>query len=253
MSKHNIPRIYINSEINIASAILLEKNHAHYLKNVMRRDVGDKVILFNGRSGEFLAEIISADKKSVMVNPTTQTRPQDAVPEVTLCFAPVKNAKNEFIIEKATELGVKAIQPVLTKKTIVDKINLEKATLTAIEASEQCERLTIPEIFAIERLEKILNNPKYADYKILHCDETGGGKPIIDALSVQEKGGKWLILIGPEGGFDKSEIELIAKNKNAVPVSLGPRILRADTACISAVTAWMAVLGDWQKSPSFSA
>jgi len=248
MRDHKLIRIFITEELSTGTQINLNKEQSHYIGTVMRHKISDALLLFNGADGEFKAEIISATKNQMTVEVKNQTRTQLSSPNLTLLYSPVKNAKNEFIVQKATEMGVKTIQPVITDNTVKEGAKSERLGLVAIEAAEQCERLDVPEVFAIEKLDKILNN--YKDHKIMFCDETGQGKPVAEALR-NEGGSNWAILIGPEGGFSARELAYLKTMNNVHPVGLGPRILRAETAIITAIALWQGAVGDFNTQPDF--
>lgn len=215
----------------------------------MRLKPSDSLVLFNGKNGEFSGRIVAATKHEVGIRIEKRTKEQHNCPSLVLLYAPVKNAKNEFIVQKATEMGVSEIHPVITKHTIKDKTNSERLNLVAIEAAEQCERLDVPHIHEIEELEKVLK--KYSDHKIILCDETGKGDAAAEVLSKLGHGGKYAVLIGPEGGFSDLEISLMHSMKNVHPIGLGPRILRAETAIITALALVQNYLGDFARLPDF--
>jgi 16S rRNA (uracil1498-N3)-methyltransferase len=250
MKKHKLNRIFYADNIVQGAVIPLEQNHAHYLKNVMRRDVSDQLLIFNGNDGEWLVEISDITKKTCNVLALEQTRKPTQSPDVWLCSAPVKNAKPEYIVQKATELGISAFVPVITTRTVVNKVNEERLINSAIEAAEQCERLDVPEIHPLTKLEALLKDwPQ--NRKILLCDESGNGKTAKELLSHLLQGEAWAILIGPEGGFSPEEFALLREQPFVYAVSLGPRILRADTATIAALSCWQEHLGDWDIAPDF--
>jgi 16S rRNA (uracil1498-N3)-methyltransferase len=249
MRNHKLIRIFVGHPLSENGSINLCKEHSHYLTNVMRLKVSDSILIFNGSDGEFNGVITSASKNEVSVNIKNKTRAQVSSPDLTLLYAPVKNAKNEFIVQKATEMGVSHIQPVITKNTIKDKAKNERLRLVAIEAAEQCERLDVPEVNEIAELDKILH--KYENHKIMLCDETGAGKAVAEAFKGIKPGDKWAILIGPEGGFSDAEIKMLHEMKNVYPVGLGPRILRAETAIITALALWQNYMGDFGSAPDF--
>jgi 16S rRNA (uracil1498-N3)-methyltransferase len=177
------------------------------------------------------------------------TREQAPEPDLWLCFAPIKRARIDFVAEKATELGVAVLQPVLTEHTAVERVNVERLQANAIEAAEQTERLTVPEVRAPLALAKLLGAWR-AERRLLICDETGGGPPIADVLATLDEAARaapWGIVIGPEGGFSAGELGLLRRMKDVVSVGLGPRILRADTAALAALACWQALVGDWRK------
>jgi 16S rRNA (uracil1498-N3)-methyltransferase len=195
----------------------------------MRKKVGDQVRLFNAQDGEWLASVAEAARRHCRLEVTEQLRPPEVEPGPTLLFAPIKKARMEMLVEKATELGVGKLMPVKTRRSIVDRVNLERLQAIAIEAAEQCERLTVPEIFELQSLERVLGDwPD--DHPLYVADETGEGKPLLQALETDRPA---TFLIGPEGGFDPSELERLGEHPAVVKVDLGPRILRAETAGIA--------------------
>jgi 16S rRNA (uracil1498-N3)-methyltransferase len=236
-------RLYVEAALGNGARVVPADGQAHYLLHVMRAKAGDRVLLFNGRDGEWLAEIADVTKKSCMLVCKKQTRAQTGTPDVWLCFAPIKKTPADYVVQKATELGVSALVPVFTRRTIVARVNLERMTANAVEAAEQSDRLTVPEIREPVTLDKLLKDwPQ--ERRIIFCDEGGDAKPIAAALSERTKN-PFAILTGPEGGFDPSERALIRSHNFVVPVTLGPRILRADTAALAALSVWQALHGDW--------
>jgi len=240
------PRLFIEDDLAQGAALTFDGPRAHYLRDVLRLGVGAEVLLFNGRDGEWQAKVAATAKRSLDLGIQTQTRPQQSEPDLWLCFAPVKKARIDFIAEKATELGVSALVPVLTRRTNVERVNVERLRANAVEAAEQTERLTIPEVREPATLEQVLKTWP-ADRRLLIADETGGGRPILDALS-EARSGPWAVLIGPEGGFTREELDRIAALPGVLPVGLGPRILRADTAAIAALACLQAAIGDWREA-----
>lgn len=252
-----IPRLYVDVDLETGAAAPLSDVQAHYLKNVLRRSAGDKIRLFNGRDGEFAGEIAELKKKSGLVVVKEQTRQQEAEPDLTLFFAPVKRGPLETIVQKATEIGVAQLRPVITERTVAPKLNIERLQAIAIEAAEQSGRLTVPSVNEPIKFVQLLNGWS-ADRALLFCDEAGddeseewGGqegraKPVLEALKgADSKAHKWAILTGPEGGFSAEERKTLRAAPFVIAATLGPRILRADTAVISALTLWQAALGDW--------
>ncbi|UTW54924.1 16S rRNA (uracil(1498)-N(3))-methyltransferase [Kordiimonas sp. SCSIO 12610] len=249
--RHNTNiRLYVSEDLTENQVLSLDKEQSHYLGNVMRKNPGDQLLTFNGRHGEWLSEIIDANKRSVTLKALEQTQPQKTEPDLWLAFAPIKKARLDFIAQKATELGVGHIIPVLTRRTIVDRVKTERMHANAIEAAEQCERLTVPTIGETLKLEKLIDQWP-TDRALMFCDEDLSGDDAYSALKKYQSA-HWIdkcgILIGPEGGFDDYERELIKSQPNTLVVSLGPRVLRADTAAISAITLWQAAVGDWSVS-----
>ncbi|WP_191253832.1 16S rRNA (uracil(1498)-N(3))-methyltransferase [Kordiimonas sediminis] len=240
-------RLYLTVPLSQGTVIELDKEQSHYLANVMRQKLGASLLVFNGKDGEWLAEISDLQKRSVSLKVKSQTKPQTPEPDLWLAFAPIKKARLDFIAQKATELGVSHLIPTMTNRTIVDRVKSERLDANAAEASEQSERLTVPTIADPIKLSKLLDDwPE--DRMIMFCDEDLSGKPAIIALqeTLPDHAGKpWALLIGPEGGFDDNERDRIQKHPNTVTVSLGPRVLRADTAALAAISLWQAVLGDW--------
>lgn len=249
MSKKSKITLFIENPIITDSIISLGKGQSHYLANVMRRKNGDQILLFNGKDGQWQAEITQVSKKNTQVKVTKQTKQQLDEPDVWLCFAPVKNAPIYNIAQKATELGVAKLQPVITQNTITSKVNTDRIKANTIEAAEQCQRLTVPDVANPLQLEDMLDKwPN--DRTLILCDESGNGTTFIKAFNDPKKG-KYAILIGPEGGFTQTEFELMRKCNYVKSVSMGPRILRADTAAIAALTCYMSILGDWDEQPHF--
>jgi len=237
------PRLYCSNPLRASAEIRLGRDESHYLVSVMRRKAGDKVRLFNPQDGEWSADIAAADRKGVSLRLEKKLRAAQRVPDLDLLFAPVKKARTDFIVEKATELGVRRIRPVLTRRTIADKVRLDRLSALVREAAEQTERFDLPEIFEAEKLESVLDGWP-ADRVLFFCDEAGDAMPMAEALRGHETG-KAAILTGPEGGFTSEERDYIRSLPIAIPVSLGPRILRADTAAAAALTLWQSCCGDW--------
>jgi 16S rRNA (uracil1498-N3)-methyltransferase len=234
-------RLYVEHPLGPGQSVPLDKDQAHYLFGVMRLTVGDAVALFNGRDGEFVAEVAEAGKRKGSLVCGAQTKPLQMPPDLWLCFAPIKKARTDFIVEKAAEMGAARIQPVQTEFTNSERIRRDRLQAHAVEAAEQCGGTFVPEVAELTRLDRLL-----ADWpegrQIMFCDEALVGAA--EALGAVE-GDKWAILIGPEGGFSPRERERLHAMPNAHAVSLGPRILRADTAAVAAMTVWQQHLGDW--------
>jgi len=238
---YTLPRLYVPDDLTDQARIELPREQAHYLTTVIRKSVGDSVRIFNGSSGEWRAEIATVAKKSTQLVVKERLRDPMALPDVTLLFAPVRKHRTAFIIEKGTELGVRTFQPILTARTQFPRLNVEKARLQAIEAAEQTERLDIPEVNAARPLLDVLS--AWGDVPLLFADEAG------DASSANEVCAKVStpvgFVIGPEGGFTDAERTELRAMKTIHPVSLGPRILRADTAAVALLSVWQSVSGDW--------
>jgi len=238
---YTLPRLHVPEGLSVDAQIELSREAAHYLTTVLRKSEGDSLRVFNGDSGEWRAEISAVRKKSGLITIMEQLRAHAVVPNITLLFAPVRKHRTAFIIEKGTELGVRRFQPVLTARTQFPRLNTAKARLQAIEAAEQTERLDVPEIREAKPLLDVLSG--WDDTPILFADEAG------DAQNAREACANYpapiAILIGPEGGFTDAERSEIRAMSNVYPVSLGPRILRADTAAVALLSIWQSVMGDW--------
>lgn len=236
-------RLFVPDSLSPSATLELSAAQSHYIATVMRRRAADAIRLFNGRDGEWSATIAESSRKTVRVQVSAQTRPQDAVPDVTVFFAPVKKAPTEWLVEKATELGARRLQPVMTQRT-QGHVSPERLRAHAVEAAEQSWRLSVPEIAPPAPLFRALESwPK--DAPILYCDERGRAPPTLSALQAA-RGRKepWGILVGPEGGFAPEEQTRLDAWPGLVIASLGPRIVRAETAAVMALTLWQSVLGD---------
>jgi 16S rRNA (uracil1498-N3)-methyltransferase len=237
-------RLFIPHDLAPGAELALDSGQSRYLAAVMRQAVGDEVLLFNGRDGEWRAKISAVTKRAVAVRAEASARPQAAGPDLDLIVALVKRGRLETIVEKAAELGARRVRLVATERTNADRARVERLSAIATEAAEQTGRLDVPEIFEPLKLDRLI-----ADWpegrRLLFCDEAGDAKPILDALK-DAPTGPWAILIGPEGGFSPRERQMLRALPDVTPASLGPRILRADTAAISALTLWQAALGDWR-------
>ncbi|MBA3666594.1 MAG: 16S rRNA (uracil(1498)-N(3))-methyltransferase [Sphingomonas sp.] len=236
----SLPRLCVAPPLSEGVLVALDAAQANYLGNVLRLKEGDEVLLFDGVSGEWLARVAEAGKRRMALGVDRQTRPQEAVPDLWLAFAPVKKGRVDWLVEKAVELGVARLLPVVTQRTIVDKLNLERMRAHIVEAAEQCGRTALAEIDAPVKLDALLRG-RDMGRTLYFADETGG-EPAAHAFAP----GPALILTGPEGGFTPEEAAAIRAAPNAKPISLGPRILRAETAALAAVAAWMAAAGDWR-------
>lgn len=239
----SLPRLYVEETLSEGAAITLEGAHANYLANVLRLAPGDQVKLFDDRTGEWLAEIADAGRKRVSLRLTAHLRDREPVPDLWLVFAPIKRGRIDWIAEKASELGVARLVPVLTQRTIVDRVNTDRLRAHMIEAAEQCERTALPEMAEPVKLQALLQDWS-EDRGLFFADEQGG-----EPLSAVARPGPAAILIGPEGGFTDEERTAIRALPQSRPISLGPRILRADTAAIAAISLWMAAAGDWAVPP----
>jgi len=235
-------RLYVDHPLGEGQCVPLARAQAHYLFGVMRLGVGDAVLLFNGHAGEWRAEVTKTGKRDGALTVDAQTKPQQNPPDLWLLFAPIKKARTDFIVEKAAEMGAARICPVLTDFTNSERIRQDRLQAHAVEAAEQCGGTFVPEVANLARLSTLLGRwPE--NRQIMFCDEAlaGAAQTLADA-----KGDKWAILIGPEGGFSDAERARLHAHPNAYPISLGPRILRADTAAVAAITVWQQALGDWK-------
>jgi 16S rRNA (uracil1498-N3)-methyltransferase len=234
----SLPRLFVRAQLGEGVRVDLDASQANYLGNVMRLGEGAELLVFDGSSGEWLARISEAGKKRMALTVERRTHQSEAIPDVWLAFSPVKRTQTDWLVEKATELGVAKLIPVITQRTIAERVKLERLRSIAIEAAEQCGRTRLPTIDEPISLAQFL---KQAERAIYFADE-GGGEPAASAF----KPGPAVILTGPEGGFTDDERAVIRAAPNAIPVSLGPRILRAETAALAALAAYMAVAGDWR-------
>lgn len=237
-------RLFVDQPLGPGQPAPLAPAQAHYLFNVMRAGLGQQVLAFNGRDGEWLAEVAHAGKRDPALRCLSQTRPVSPPPDLWLIFAPLKKSRTDYLVEKAVELGVARIQPVQTRFTNSERLRHDKLVAHAVEAAEQCGATVVPQIGELVTLQHLLASWP-AERHILWCDEALAGAPV--ALDVSAgRGRPWAILIGPEGGFASDERSRISAMPKVRAVSLGPRILRADTAAVAALTLWQAALGDWK-------
>jgi len=234
----SLPRLFVRHPLSGGVAVDLDGAQANYLGNVLRLGVGAELLVFDGESGEWLARIVEAGKKRMALTVELRTREPETIPDVRLAFAPVKRAQTDWLVEKATELGAAGLQPVMTQRTVAERVKLERLEAIAIEAAEQCGRTRLPEIMEPVTLKQLLTA---SDRRLYFADETGG-EPAAHAFAA----GPATILIGPEGGFTEEERALVRAAPGSMPISLGPRILRAETAALAALAAYMAVAGDWR-------
>jgi len=233
------PRLFVDQPLAEGQGLVLDGSQANYLANVMRLRPGDPVRLFDDRTGEWLAEVSETAKRSITLLLTARLREREDVPDLWLLFAPVKKAPLDWLVEKATELGVARLQPVITHRTIVDRVNLDRLRAITIEAAEQCDRTALPTLSEPMKLDAALRD--WPDGRPLLFADEQGGLPMRDAA----RPGPAAILIGPEGGFTDEERTAIRSHGAARAIGLGPRILRAETAAAAAIATWMSVAGDW--------
>lgn len=235
------PRLFIEEALSDGAAIRLDGGQAHYLISVMRMKPGAPVKLFDDRTGEWLAEASAIGRRDLTLTVTAKLREREPVPDLWLCAAPIKKGRVDWVAEKACELGVDRLVPVLTRRTVIDRLNGERLRTHMIEAAEQCGRTALPSLAEPVKLTTLLRDWP-ADRALFFADETGGA-PALEAIRAHP--GPGAILIGPEGGFDPEERAAIRALPQAVDITLGPRILRAETAAAAAISLWMAAAGDW--------
>ncbi len=240
------PRLHVSQDLAAGAEFKLDPQQANYLVNVLRLGAGAPVLLFNGRDGEF-AGALAGSRKSASLVVGAQTRPQEAPPDVDYLFAPLKHARLDYMAQKAVEMGARRLRPVITRHTQVARVNLERLQANAIEACEQCGVIWTPEVAPVEPLGEALRSWP-AERLLVFCDEEAEQASPLDALAKARGEGGVGLLIGPEGGFDDDERAAILSAPRVVRLSLGPRILRADTAAVAALTLIQATLGDWPKS-----
>jgi 16S rRNA (uracil1498-N3)-methyltransferase len=236
----SLPRLFVRMPLGEGVNVELDASHANYLGNVLRLGAGAELLLFDGSSGEWLARIAEAGKKRMTLSVGRRTREPEASPDVWLAFAPVKRAQTDWLVEKATELGAARLIPVMTRRTVAERVKLERLELISIEAAEQCGRTRLPDIVEPAALKQLLDSRDQAR-TLYFADEAGG-----EAAAKAFRPGPALILIGPEGGFTDDERSAIRAAPNSIAISLGPRILRAETAALAALAAYMTVAGDWR-------
>jgi 16S rRNA (uracil1498-N3)-methyltransferase len=235
----SLPRLFVKTALSDGARVELNASQANYLGNVMRLSVGAELLVFDGCSGEWLARVADAGKKRMVLSVERRTREAEPIPDIWLAFAPVKRAQTDWLVEKATELGAARLIPVMTQRTVAERVRLERLEAIAIEAAEQCGRTALPEIAEPLPLARLLSGLD-ADRTLYFADEAGG-EPAAGTFTR----GPAMLLIGPEGGFTEEERGAVRNAANAVAISLGPRILRAETAALAALAAWMSTVGDW--------
>jgi 16S rRNA (uracil1498-N3)-methyltransferase len=243
-----IPRLYIESHLGAGAEVELDPARSHYLRDVLRRETGAGVLLFNGRDGEWHGSIARLAKSGGRICLERQTRAQQSAPDLWLAFAPIKRDRINILAEKATELGCRCLLPIFTQHTAMTRVNVERLRAHAIEAAEQTERLDIPEIRTPAKLGELLEHWS-PERRLIVCAEFGAALPIAEALANMLKGEPYAVMTGPEGGFARSELDALGKLPFVTAVGLGPRVLRADTAALVALACWQAILGDGRERP----
>jgi 16S rRNA (uracil1498-N3)-methyltransferase len=246
-------RLFVDQALKAGVSVELGRDAAHYVRDVLRMRAGDTLAVFNGRDGEWRASLANLARNAATITVADLLRAPETEPDVWLLFALLKRTRTDLVVEKATELGVARILPVMTSRTQASRVNLERLAAIAREAAEQCERLTIPDIAEPRRLADVLDAWP-SERRLIVADEAGGGRPIVQALAMEADSAAgfpsvtpWALLIGPEGGFDGAELDRLRKLPFVTPVALGPRILRAETAALAALACVQALVGDWRQ------
>jgi 16S rRNA (uracil1498-N3)-methyltransferase len=240
-----LQRLFIRSPLRAGGEVDLDKEQAHYLGNVLRLREGEKLLVFNGKDGEWCAELSFIGKKKAQVLLEHQTRPQEEGPDLHYLFAPLKRARLDYMAQKATEMGASVLRPVITRHTVAERVKTDRLVANAVEAAEQCGILRVPLVMEPEKLSKVLDEWD-AVRLLIFADEAAPQAPPIEALKACGEARPLAVLIGPEGGFAREErAELLAK-PFVLPISLGPRVMRADTAAVAALALVNAALGDWR-------
>lgn len=239
-----LQRLFVKSKLAAGAEIALTKDQAHYLANVLRLRQGGRLLLFNGKDGEWCGELSTIGKKGAQVLLKHQTRPQENGPDLHYLFAPLKRARLDYMAQKATEMGASLLRPVITRHTVADRVKIDRLLANAIEAAEQCGVLRVPEVSEPEKLSKLLSEWDEARL-LIFADEAAPHASPIEALGAHAPG-PLAVLVGPEGGFDPEERAGLLAKPFVLPISLGPRVMRADTAAVAALALVNAVLGDWQ-------
>jgi 16S rRNA (uracil1498-N3)-methyltransferase len=239
------PRLFVEEPLTHGGRIVLDGDAANYLRTVLRLGTGDEVLLFNGRDGEWHAELTLEGKRSLLAVTSRQVRPQPPPGDLHYLFAPIKHARLDYMVQKAVELGVSRLQPVLTHHTQVTRVNLERMRANVVEAAQQCGVLALPEVGEPAAFDAILRSLSN-DRVLVFCDESADVRdPVAALVQGARRGAPLAVLIGPEGGFDERERAVLLTRANTIRLALGPRILRADTAAVAALGLVQAVLGDW--------
>ncbi len=245
MSDFHGPRLYVEAALAERASISCTADQANYLLNVMRLGPQDEVLIFNGRDGEWRAKLAEVGKRRCALECLEKTRAQQEGPDIHYFFAPLKRARLDYMVQKATEMGVARLQPVLTRRTMTARVNVARMRANAVEAAEQCRVLWVPDVAQPARLDVMLSAWD-ATRHLIYCDEGAEVANPITALANLESV-PLAVLIGPEGGFDRDESAMLHRQAFTLPISLGPRIMRADTAAVAALALVNAVLGDWRQ------
>ena len=241
----NAPRLFVDAPLREGEKVALERNQSNYLGNVLRLSAGDTILVFNGRDGEWRAAI-EGRKRADGLSIIAQTRPQDRLPDIAYVFAPLKHARLDYMVQKAVEMGACRLQPVITRHTQVSRVNVERMRANVIEAAEQCGILSLAEVNEPIALDRFLDR-RDAARLLVFCDEASDVRAPEPGLLAAQATAGIDVLIGPEGGFAEEERALLLRQPNTLRLSLGPRILRADTAGVAALALVQAALGDWRS------
>jgi 16S rRNA (uracil1498-N3)-methyltransferase len=236
------PRLHLEEALSAGGEIILSREQGHYLTGVLRLSSGDAVRAFNGRDGEWLAYLATVRKKSVSLRFERRVAEAKLPPDIDYVFAPLKHARLDYVVQKATELGARRLRPVMTSRTVAERVNLDRMRANVVEAAEQCNLVHVPEVLEPERLEKVLATWEKGR-SLVYCDETMVDHNPLESLKSLRA--PTAVLVGPEGGFTDDEKALLKSRAFVIPISLGPRIMRADTAAIAVLSLVQALAGDW--------
>ena len=236
------PRLHIAETLSAGGEIMLSREQAHYLTGVLRLSAGDAVRAFNSTDGEWLAYLATVSRKSVSLRCERRVAEAKLPPDIDYLFAPLKHARLDYVVQKATELGARRLRPVMTSRTVAERVNLDRMRANVVEAAEQCNLVHVPEVLEPEKLEKVLASWEQGR-SLVYCDETKADSNPLESLKALQMPSA--VLVGPEGGFTDEEKKLLKSRDFVIPISLGPRIMRADTAAIAALTLVQALAGDW--------
>ncbi len=242
------PRLHIEEALSAGGEIMLDREQAHYLTGVLRLSAGDAVRPFNGRDGEWLAYLATVSRKSVSLRCERRLAEAKLPPDIDYLFAPLKHARLDYMVQKATELGARRLRPVMTGRTMAERVNLDRMRANVVEAAEQCNLVHVPEVLEPEKLANVLASWK-PGRSLVYCDETMLDANPLESLKALQMPSA--VLVGPEGGFTDEEKKLLKTRDFVIPISLGPRIMRADTAAIAALTLVQALAGDWGNHHEF--
>jgi 16S rRNA (uracil1498-N3)-methyltransferase len=239
------PRLYVNAPLAPGASLALDRAQAHYLTHVLRLKTGQPVLVFNGHDGEWSASLADGGKRAATLAVTARTRPQTKALDLHYLFAPLKSGRLDYMVQKAVEMGVSRLRPILTRHGQVARVNLERMRANSVEAAEQCGILSLPEIEAPVALAQYMAQRDPARW-LVFCDEDAEAANPVAALQTVPPRALLAVLVGPEGGFAADERAALLDLPNVARLSLGPRILRADTAAVAALAVVQAVLGDWR-------